>query len=268
MTKSGFDIVRLCHMPRRLARDKQGLALLEFAFAMPIVLMIGLYGLEAGNLALVNLKVSQIALGLADNASRVGLTGTNQIQSLREVDMNDVLQAARKQGESIGLTTNGRVIVSSLEADSGGTQRIHWQRCIGMRSGTGYDSSYGITATSNQSTGATYDATAGVNTATLPTDNSATHPGSAAVGGQGGPATNGMGDTAADAVQAPASGGVIFVEINYEYQPVVGNWVYGVSRIHYIASFIVRDNRDFTQIYNPSPVVAPANKTTCDRYTT
>ena len=36
----------------RLARDKSGLALLEFAFSMPIVLMIGLYGIETANLAL------------------------------------------------------------------------------------------------------------------------------------------------------------------------------------------------------------------------
>jgi hypothetical protein len=26
-------------------------------------------------------------------------------------------------------------------------QRIHWQRCLGKRSGTGYDSSYGTTTT-------------------------------------------------------------------------------------------------------------------------
>ena len=250
---------------RRLSKDKSGLALLEFAFSMPIVLMTGLYGIEAANLALVNLKVSQIALNLADNAARVGTIDSNQVEQLREVDMNDVLDAVRTQGKGIKLTTFGRVIVSSLEADSSGTQRIHWQRCVGLKSGSGYDSSYGITATNGSSTGTTYDATAGVNTSTLPADNSSAHPGALAVGAAGGPVLVGMGDSATETVKAPTNGGVMFVEINYLYQPVIGNWLYGSSRIHYIASFIVRDNRDFSQVYNPSPT---ATKSTCNLYTT
>jgi hypothetical protein len=229
---------RLRTTPGRLVRDKSGVALLEFAFGLPLVLMIGLYGIETANMALINLKVSQIALNLADNASRVGLLNSTQIEQLREIDMNDVLQAARNQGSAMGLTTNGRIIVSSLEKDSGGTQRIHWQRCIGLKSGTGYDSSYGTTTTT-----AGTDATTG-NAGTL--------------------APTGMGD-AGSMVNAPAGGGVIFVELNYQYRPVVGNWLFGVSRIHYVASFIVRDNRDFTQIYNP--VTTPTTtRATCNLY--
>lgn len=248
-----------------LSRDTRGVAMLEFAFAGPIVLMAGLYGIESANLALANLKVSQIALNLADNTSRVGaMDSSSQIEQLRDVDMNDVLQAARMQGAGIGLTANGRIIVSSLEADSSGTQRIHWQRCIGKKSGVGYDSSYGITATTNQSTGTIYDATAGVNTSSS-TDNSGSHPGSVAIGKAGGPVVSGMGDTAADAVKAPNSGGVIFVEINYLYQPVVGDWLFGQKRIHYTASFIVRDNRDFGQIFNPVTTPATA-RATCNLY--
>lgn len=220
----------------RLARDESGLALLEFAFSMPIVLMIGLYGIETANLALINLKVSQIALNLADNASRVGLLNNVNIEQLREVDMNDVLYATRNQGNAIDLTTNGRVIVSSLEKKADGTQRIHWQRCIGLKSGTGYDSSYGTTTT-----------TAGTDTQT---SNAGTL------------AASGMGDTGSE-VNAPTGGGVMFVEINYLYEPVVGNWLFGQSRIHYIASYVVRDNRDFTQIYNPSPT---ATRSTCNLY--
>jgi Flp pilus assembly protein TadG len=266
--KADSRINRLRSLSARLARANSGVAMIEFAFSTPIVLMIGLYGLESANLALINLKISQIALTLADNSSRVGVIDSSQIEQLREVDMNDVLQAARSQGASIGLTTNGRITVSSLEADSNGNQKIHWQRCIGLKNGNKYDSSYGITATNNPSNGTTYDPTAGVNTAISPQpDNSASHPGSAAVGPAGGPAVVGMGDNAASAVKAPNSGGVMFVEINYDYKPIVGQWLFGAARIHYIASFIVRDNRDFTQIYNPvtSPVTPRA---TCNLYST
>ncbi|THD36852.1 MAG: hypothetical protein E7773_05800 [Sphingomonas sp.] len=232
---------RLGRTPRRLARDNSGVALLEFAFGAPLVLMLGLYGIELANQALINLKVSQIALNLADNASRVGLINNANIEQLREVDMNDVLQAARNQGAGINLTTNGRVIVSSLEKDSSGTQRIHWQRCIGQKSGTNYDSTYGTTTT-----------TAG-------TDTTPANAGTLA--------PSGMGD-AGQQVSAPTNGGVMFVEINYDYKPVVGQWLMSLIgssslRIHYIASFIVRDNRDFAQIYNPSPT---ATRSTCNLY--
>jgi Flp pilus assembly protein TadG len=268
MTLVGNYLARLVPFTGRLARDTSGLALLEFAFAFPLILMAGLYGVETANLALIHLRVSQIALNLADNTSRVGFIQTNQIEQLREIDINDVLDAVRNQGKSLGLATNGRVTISSLE-NTAGVQRIHWQRCLGLKAGAGYDSSYGITSTTGLSKSAmsTYDLNAGVNTSSSG-DNSASHPGTIATGGAANPTPIvGMGENNS-VVAAPANGGVIFIEINYDYKPVVGGWLLGTPKIHYTASFIVRDNRDFTQIYNPSPAVATSAKMTCNRYST
>ncbi|MFA6606090.1 MAG: hypothetical protein WCS75_03725 [Sphingomonas sp.] len=227
---------------RTLARARSGVAMLEFALALPIVLGIGAYGLEVSNLALLNLRISQIALTLADNASRVGTYSSLSTQQMREVDVNDVLQAARYQGASINLSTNGRIILSSLENvqqsyDTAAVQRIHWQRCLGLKSGTGYDSSYGTTTTTDGT-----DTTSG-NDGTL--------------------ATSGMGDAGA-MVNAPSGYGVMFVEINYLTKPLFGTWLTAPARLHYIASFIVRDRRDYAQIYNPSPA---ATRLTCNLYT-
>ena len=242
---------RLRPLARRLRADRRGLALLEFAFTLPLLLMTGLYGVEIANLALVNLRISQIALNLADNASRVGTTPLS-VQQLREVDINDVLQAARYQGSSIGLTTRGRIIVSSLENvqqsyDTQPVQRIHWQRCIGLRGSTASDAAY------NSSYGsATPLATAGSD---------------ATLANAGTPQPGGMGD-AGTRVSAPPGTGVFFVEIIYDYKPLISGYLVGsAARIHYTGSFIVRDNRDFTQLYNPvtSPATVPS---TCDRYTT
>ena len=58
---------------------------------------------------------------------------------------------------------------------------------------------------------------------------------------------------------------MMFVEINYLYQPLFSSWLISNARIHYIASFIVRDQRDFSMIYNPSPT---ATRSTCDKYST
>ena len=234
-----------------LKRDRSGLALLEFGLTLPLVLAVGGWGIELSNLALCNLRVSQYALNLADHASRVGQDVSGGVSNLREVDINDVLQGAKLEGASIDLTTRGRIIVSSLEnvrrtyqdgtSDTGAKQRIHWQRCLGMMSGAGYDSSYpavapfvSITAGSD-----TTQANAGVD------------------------APNGMGDATA-LVKAPNESGVMFIEVNYQYRPLFGSLYITPRIIHYVASFIVRDNRLFNQIYNPSPT---ATAMTCDKHT-
>lgn len=235
--------MRLRRAIRALRRDQGGLALLEFALAFPLVLLVGGYGVELCNLALTNLRVSQIALNLADNASRVGLSSTLTTTQLRESDVNDVLEAARLEGSGINLTTYGRITLSSLENiqqsyDTAAVQRIHWQRCVGLMSGTGYDSSYGTTSsTAGTAATASYAGTI---------------------------AANGMGDTNY-MVTAPQGAGLMFVEINYKYQNLFGNLFVGARTIHYIASFIVRDKRDYSMIYNPTPT---ATRSTCNLYTT
>ena len=227
----------------RLRRDTSGVAMLEFAFSMPIVLSLGLLGVETSNYALMHLKVSQIALTLADNAARVGMANSLNQQQLREVDMNDVLQATRLQGASIGLTTKGRVIISSLENvqqtyDTVPVQRVHWQRCIGVKSGANFDS----------------------RVTTAPTDGT-----DGTQGNDGTLAPSGMGD-AGSMVSAPSGSGVMFIEVNYQYTPIVGAWLVGSPPpMRYVASFIVRDRRIFTQIYNPSPTSTPS---TCNLHAT
>lgn len=234
---------RLRSALRRLAADRSGMAMLEFAFALPVVLVLGCYGVETANLAITNLRVSQLASTLADNGSRLGLmSSSSSVVQLRELDINNALQASRLQGAGLKIGTNGRVILSSLEYvqqsyDTAPVQRIHWQRCFGMKSGTGYDSSYGTTSV-----------TAG-------TDATQSNAGAAA--------PSGMGDPGA-MVTAPSGSGLIFVEVNYDYQRLFGATFMGPARLHYVASFIVRDRRDFAQLYNPSPT---ATRSTCDKYT-
>ena len=218
---------------RALAGAERGTSMLEFALGLPVVLALGGWGAELSNYAIINMLVKQSAMCLADNASRVGSNnnGNLAVFQLREVDINDVLQGARLTGTGINLTKYGRITVSSLENiqqsyDTTTVQRIHWQRCIGQESGSTYDSSYGTTST-----------TAG-------SDPTQANAGTAMPGG--------MGDTPTQ-VNAPANTGVIFVEVNYLYQPLFGTMFMAQTKIHYTASFIVRDNRDFTQIYNPSP---------------
>ena len=222
----------------KFVKNNEALALLEFALSLPIVLILGLYAVETSNLALTNLRASQIALQLADNASRVGNT-VSSTEQLREGDINDVLYGAKLQGSSIDVTGRGRLTISSLE-EHNGVQVIHWQRCIGVSSGSGYDSSYGTTTT-----------TAG-------TDTSPANAGT--------PSPLGMGDPGSEVI-APPNSGVMFVELNYDYRPIVTtSWLpNGSTKLHYIASFIVRNNRDFSQIYNPT-TTPTTSRSSCDKH--
>lgn len=227
---------------RQLARDRGGNALLEFAFAAPLVLSLGLYGIELGNQAFVNMRISQIALNLADNASRTGQLQASNIEQLREGDVNDVLQAARLQGAGFNLTRDGRITISSLENvkqnyDLVPLQRIHWQRCIGLPSTNEYESSYGTTSTSAGTTASASDS--------------------------GKLQPFGMGDSGA-MVNAPPGSGLIFVEINYLYRPITP-WLMAPFKIHFTANLIVRNNRDFKQLYNPLNSATPS---TCNLHAT
>lgn len=233
---------RLLKATRRLRRDRRAAALLEFAFSLPLVLTVGGWGTELAWLAVTNMRVSQLALNLADTASRVGASGNSGVTQLREADINDSFIGTRLSAGSMPIGTNARVILSSLENvrqsyDTAYTQRIHWQRCFGMMSGTGYDSSYG-----------TAPAAAG-------TDNTQANAGTASAG---------MGD-GTPKVSAPQNSAVMFVEINYRYQPLFGSLFVSPRIIHYTASLLVRDNRDFTQLYNPTD--SAVTRSTCDRYT-
>lgn len=229
-----------------LAAHRSGTALLEFALAFPLVFGMGGYGIEMGNLAITSMRLSQIALTLADNASRIGANNGQATFQLREGDLNDVLQGARLMGAGMKLTTFGRVTVSSLENvqqsyDKAAVQRIHWQRCIGMMTGYGtsavplWDSSYGQA---------------------LPL----TTAGTDATQGNAGSTSAGLGS--APVVNAPSGSGLIFVEVNYQYRPLFGSLFIGATKLHYVASFIVRDRRDFSQIYNPTPA---ATASSCDK---
>lgn len=205
---------------RTLKSDTSGMAMIEFAYALPLLLVLGGYGVEMTNLATVNQQVSQSALALADNMSRVGAESALSKVQIRESDVNDSFIGLIRQTGALNLTSNGRVILSSLEQNASGGQWIHWQRCIGTKN---VSSSYGP-----QGTGAT------------------------------GTSFAGMGSASAR-ITAPPNSAVMFVEIEYDYRALFGTTFIPPRTIRYEASFVVRDDRDLAGpaggdgVYNPNP---------------
>jgi hypothetical protein len=198
---------------RQFAADLRATALMETAFLLPTVLLVGLGGMELTNLAIANMRVGQLASALADNASRVSEDTALPRPVIREVDVNELLAVTLQNGAKLNLEERGRVILSSLEVDpNSGGQWIHWQRCAGKKK---VGSSYGAEGTS-------------------------------------GGGFTGMGKPGEQAIAAPDMA-IMFVEIIYDYEPLVGEKWIGKRTLNYTASFMVREDRDLSGIKNPDP---------------
>lgn len=200
---------------RSLADDRSGLALIEFAFAAPLVLGMGMLGTETASLVIAHLQVSQIAMQVADNTSRVGEVDQLTSKKVFERDIAESLIGAEKLGDSIDLFEQGRVIVSSLQRNSQGGQWIAWQRCRGAKQ---HNSSFGV-----QGNGAT---------------------------GTGFP---GMG-VPGRYITASSGTAVMFVEVAYDFDAPTPLSLFDGQEIRYTAAFNIRDSRDLTQLYAGGPV--------------
>ena len=138
---------RLAGRAAALRPCTSGIALTEFAMSLPVLLTLGLFGLETANFAMAHLRVSNIAMITADNAARIR-------DSIDEGDVIDLFTGSKMTGDSIGFAQNGRIVLSSLELNAANNgQWIRWQRCDGARA---YSSTYGPEGTGQTSSSLQY----------------------------------------------------------------------------------------------------------------
>ena len=215
----------------RLRRDQGGLALTEFAMSLPIFVGLGMYGTETAWRAVAQMQVSQAALSLADNASRMGQVGNGTISpTIQESDVLEALTGTRLQTENLDLMENGRVILSSLEvrtvASPTGTRQqqfIRWMRCKGTRNApSAYKDAIGTSDASFTGVGR------------------------------------------AGNVRAIPGSAVMYVEVTYAYQPLFGDLFLGGVVIRDDAAFMIRDDRNLgaglNNDLNPTSRAATCNK--------
>ncbi|WP_086735178.1 TadE/TadG family type IV pilus assembly protein [Erythrobacter colymbi] len=212
MTRTRMEKLRLLtrRVARRLPGDRSGLAMVEFAFAAPLVLGMGMLGTDTASLVITHMQVSQIAMQVADNASRVGEQDVLTAREVYEYDVNETFVGAEKLGENIRIFNQGRIIISSLQRNASGGQWIKWQRCRGAKV---YNSSYGVEG--NGATGTSFP---------------------------------GMGEPGRY-ITASSGTAVMFVEVAYDYRSVTPMNVFNNQQIVYTAAFNVRDNRDLNSLY-------------------
>jgi TadE-like protein len=222
------------HVPvGHIWRDNRAMSLVEFALSFPILMVMIAGGTECANYATTSMRVSQLALQVADNASRIGVGNSLAAKEIRESQINDILTGAQIQAGSLNLTgsyselqKNGpaitkakaRVIISSLEimnplpvapANPANKYWIRWQRCTGAMNNTIFPPQYG---TAGQASGTNM-------------------PGMGPAGRQ---------------VTVPDGNIVIFVEVRYRYEPLFFNGfgTFPYQDMNAVASMIVRDDRN------------------------
>ena len=234
---------RALHRLRSLGKNESGISLVEFAFSMPFLLLMISGGAELANYSITKMRVSALALQVADNASRIGEGNLLQSKKITEAQMNDLLQGALAQSGSLNINgfsnerqadnstisnAKARIIISSLEPDPDTTNHpnknwIRWQRCYGQA--TTYAPQYGTAGQDDLA---------------------------------------GMGPTGST-VFAPDGTAIIFVEVHYRYEPlfpVVRPEMFGIMDyrdINTVAAMVVGDDRDLagsggTGFYNTEGV--------------
>lgn len=180
-----------------------GVSMVEFALALPLVMLVAVGGLECANVALAHLRVSQIATTTADTSARV-------LTQMDETDIEEAFAGVDLMGRRIDFANRGRVVLSAIEPNgqTGGNagQKITWQRCYGSLA---VNPRYG-----RQNAGAT--------NATL---------------------RDGLGPTGRK-ITAAAGTNVMFVEVTYQYQPLIYD-VLNVGQIRYEAAFNVRERTSY-----------------------
>lgn len=104
----------------RLVRDMRGLALVEFALVLPVMITLVFYGIELANYTLTRQRISQLALQVADNGSRIGIQEILRNRPITETQINDLFTGAALQGGTVDMRGKGRIILSGLTVNSGG----------------------------------------------------------------------------------------------------------------------------------------------------
>ena len=187
-----------------IRKNESGLAVIEFAYSLPVLMALSMGGLEVANLAMTHMRVSQVAMLVADNASRVRT-------SIDQADVNELFTGAELSAANVkNFKANTKIFLSDLEPNGKTApntgQYIRWQCSWGSGN---FTSSYGATGN-------------GQNDATL---------------------INGIGPTG-NQITAGSGTAVMFVEVAYTYQPLISNSIFGTKVIRYTSAFNVRERTD------------------------
>ncbi len=123
---------------KSFVRNESGLALIEFAYTLPLFMGAGLVGLEFTNVVLAHQKSERVSSTVADQIA------ANQIPP-SEAQIRDMYRGVAQISQPFEFAPNGNVIVTAVvgvfdDDDNEVQNKIAWQRCLAKDS---FDSGLG-----------------------------------------------------------------------------------------------------------------------------
>jgi len=105
------------------ACHERGNVVVEFALALPVLILLLLASAELGRFVLLNQKIDRVAVTMSDLVARA--------ETINESDIDDIFSAAAHVAEPFDLGGRGRVVISSVINPDGEGAVIAWQRTGG-----------------------------------------------------------------------------------------------------------------------------------------
>lgn len=106
-------------MLRELWRRTDGAAMVEAAFAFPVLILMMCGVFEVGYFLLLNQKLQNAALNTADLTSRV--------DTISQGEVSDLFAAAYEVIKPFDFSTSGTIILTSVSADADDLPEVFWQ---------------------------------------------------------------------------------------------------------------------------------------------
>ncbi len=100
-------------------RNDRGGIMIEFGFAMPMLILLMLGGIELGRYVLLHQKLDRTAMTVSDLVARV--------TTVTPAELDTIFTAANLVMTPFALEEKGAVVISSVVEDSG-TPHVAWQR--------------------------------------------------------------------------------------------------------------------------------------------
>jgi len=105
---------------RRLRRDRRGSALVEFALTLPVLILLGIGGLDFVTYLLLQQKLQNAAFSLADLAARD--------KTLSVAQLDNIFMSVQHVTRPFDFAANGRATVTGISATADNKPKVYWQR--------------------------------------------------------------------------------------------------------------------------------------------
>jgi hypothetical protein len=107
------------HRLTRFMKRQEGVAYLEFAIALPLLIALFMGAVEVTRYIIVVQKVEKATTTLSDVVS--------QSQSITTAQLNQLVEAAKEVMRPYSFNTNGYVIITSVTRTAPAAPRVNWQ---------------------------------------------------------------------------------------------------------------------------------------------